>query len=445
MFREAVYLRLEHPMAVNQVSGPPPPPSNDARVHPYVPLDPYMPSVQRWVIRGRERARRGSKKTSIDDIEAMPPNRSPAVSLRRTTNAPRLPERLEIIPGLISSTRPEHPSRRRSDSQVTSPRRGAHGAPPQRVLSAPSPGATVSTSLVATPVAPPSYGHAEGGLPEPDITAEVRDSPSGAPYVMESPVDMDASGTNEEIAGHRETQSVPGKSFKPARELAPRVYSQTRSKSQPIQEVSRDPSSPDSTLSDQARSDDVAVATPHSTPDIHQPLLLPRPPPVIPDRPVPVQSPGRNDSHSSYPESKSSTQASYKTAQSQPPQAHEKANQAQGDIVEPPVTTTEYLKAFIIDTLPRQLYMIVLLFFPRVYFSRVSTIFEDAALTLEQIKAAALQAGMVGSDLNDQMSAIVNLEPPEAYKRLEKTWETFVDNLLKEWKILNIVSALLLG
>ncbi|KDR85877.1 hypothetical protein GALMADRAFT_235010 [Galerina marginata CBS 339.88] len=125
-----------------------------------------------------------------------------------------------------------------------------------------------------------------------------------------------------------------------------------------------------------------------------------------------------------------------------------------------PASTQAYIIAFFVDTLPRQLYLYLLLRLPYLYFSRVTRIFEEAELSMPMIRQGILDAAklkMGGYEIGQSMDMgrgwghprhpwWLNLEPSEnmAYTRLQHTWQTFIDSLLKEWKTLNIISALLL-
>ena len=106
------------------------------------------------------------------------------------------------------------------------------------------------------------------------------------------------------------------------------------------------------------------------------------------------------------------------------------------------VPATSYLLAFVIDTLPRQIYLHFLLRLPYLYFSRVTRLFEEAELTMPQIKQGILEAA---TQMKDPHTAI-RIEPPSVpYGNLEKTWSSFIDSLMREWKTLNIISVLLLS
>ena len=149
-------------------------------------------------------------------------------------------------------------------------------------------------------------------------------------------------------------------------------------------------------------------------------------------------------------------------------------------------------RTFFMDTLPRELYLNLLLRLPAMYFSRVARIFEDADVSRPDIERMINNSGGAGggmptapqaSDpnasplLQDSMtgrltpgaipvtgvSAAVGAataismmhmplpfpdewSPPlvsPALVRFKHSWENFIDSLLREWKTLNVVSALL--
>ncbi len=114
----------------------------------------------------------------------------------------------------------------------------------------------------------------------------------------------------------------------------------------------------------------------------------------------------------------------------------------------------DYVFAFLSDTLPRQIYLHFLLRLPSLYFSRVDRIFTDADLTLSEIKDMALCATAEDSAIlythmlnfgHDVHSEVAIDSLPPSYRRLKDGWESFIDNLMKEWKTLNIVSGLLVA
>jgi hypothetical protein len=112
-------------------------------------------------------------------------------------------------------------------------------------------------------------------------------------------------------------------------------------------------------------------------------------------------------------------------------------------------TTLNYIFAFCFDTIPRQIYLHLQLRLPSLYFSRVARIFEDAELSMPEIKRMALAAtndwkkdstNIVHKNWNFEPSVI---SPP--FSGLKTSWEGFIDSLLREWQTLNIVSVLLLS
>lgn len=86
-----------------------------------------------------------------------------------------------------------------------------------------------------------------------------------------------------------------------------------------------------------------------------------------------------------------------------------------------------------------QLYLHFLLRLPSTYFSRVSRIFEDAAVTKPEIDKL-IQRVSEGAELPREWTT--QLVSP-ALIRFKARWEEFVDGAIKEWKTLNLVSALL--
>ena len=90
------------------------------------------------------------------------------------------------------------------------------------------------------------------------------------------------------------------------------------------------------------------------------------------------------------------------------------------------------------------MYLYFLLRLPAFYFSRVARIFEEADMTMSEIKgmAVATLIPMTEPDaaLHDWDHTITTLN-----SKLKITWEAFIDSLLREWKTLNIVSVLLLS
>ena len=106
-----------------------------------------------------------------------------------------------------------------------------------------------------------------------------------------------------------------------------------------------------------------------------------------------------------------------------------------------------YVAAFAFDTLPRQLYLHFLLRLPYMYFSRVTRIFEEAEMSMPQIKQGILDAAIQLKEPVKDVADAWQLEPVESaqYSKLQNTWQSFIDSLMREWKTLNIISVLLLS
>jgi len=109
---------------------------------------------------------------------------------------------------------------------------------------------------------------------------------------------------------------------------------------------------------------------------------------------------------------------------------------------------------FAFDTLPRQLYLHSQLRLPSLYFSRVARIFEDAEVSRPEIQRIIDACEGVGTEDVQGRTRTVRLPFPEewvppnvspALARFKRSWEGFVDSLVREWKTLNVVSALLLS
>jgi hypothetical protein len=135
----------------------------------------------------------------------------------------------------------------------------------------------------------------------------------------------------------------------------------------------------------------------------------------------------------------------------------------------PPITCTpfkasrKFLRSshyFLMDVLPRQVYLHLLLRLPSLYFSRIARVYEDAELSRPDIQrlidACAPQYRVTSSPIPP--GAHYHPQPalpladewtttnvPPALLRFKNSWEAFIDSLLREWKTLNLVSALLLS
>jgi len=94
---------------------------------------------------------------------------------------------------------------------------------------------------------------------------------------------------------------------------------------------------------------------------------------------------------------------------------------------------------FLLDSLPRWTYQYFLLYLPALYFGRVARIFEEADLGLPEIKRMAFQTAAEGK------FDFYTLEKMPQYRRLRATWQSFIDDVMREWKTFNIISVLLLS
>lgn len=119
---------------------------------------------------------------------------------------------------------------------------------------------------------------------------------------------------------------------------------------------------------------------------------------------------------------------------------------------------------FLFDTLPHQVYLILLLGLPALYWSRVARVFEDAELSKPDVRrmidaSGSMAAPNIPSYYQSPSRPGLRSAPPTvllpfpdewnqdtvspALVRFKHSWEQFVDSLLREWKTLNLVSALL--
>jgi hypothetical protein len=80
------------------------------------------------------------------------------------------------------------------------------------------------------------------------------------------------------------------------------------------------------------------------------------------------------------------------------------------------------------------------------YLSSTSArIFEEVDLSLPRLEEVALAiTSQVKNAYFDIQVFESNNVPPE-YERLKSTWEAFIDSIMRKWKTLNIISALLLS
>ena len=113
--------------------------------------------------------------------------------------------------------------------------------------------------------------------------------------------------------------------------------------------------------------------------------------------------------------------------------------------MDPEVDWHEAVVDFFLVAFPKQMYLLLLLRLPSLYFSRVARIFEEADLTLPEIKKMALETASQGLTHEYEIEmAFESSSVPPVYKRLTSTWEFFIDSVMREWKTFNIISVLLL-
>jgi hypothetical protein len=87
------------------------------------------------------------------------------------------------------------------------------------------------------------------------------------------------------------------------------------------------------------------------------------------------------------------------------------------------------------------IYLSFLFQLPSLYFGRVARIFEEADLTLPEIKEMAIETAIEGKF---DLTTMENGALPPRYASLKATWQSFIDDLMREWKTFNIISVLLL-
>ncbi|KAJ7249489.1 hypothetical protein B0H12DRAFT_1234633 [Mycena haematopus] len=101
------------------------------------------------------------------------------------------------------------------------------------------------------------------------------------------------------------------------------------------------------------------------------------------------------------------------------------------------------------DFIPEQLYIHFLLRILSLYFSRVTRIFEDARLSLPDIKRMARANPDQWNVLADLMwpsrPTPDQMLLPQSLLQFRSSWENFIDSLMHEWNTFNLISVLLLS
>lgn len=90
-----------------------------------------------------------------------------------------------------------------------------------------------------------------------------------------------------------------------------------------------------------------------------------------------------------------------------------------------------------------QFYLHILLRLPSIYFSRVSRIFQEAEVSRAEMQAL-VESCAKGIDFPQAQEWGPPVVSP-ALTRFKDSWEDFIDTVIREWKTLNVVSALLLS
>ncbi|KAF7309426.1 hypothetical protein MIND_00313400 [Mycena indigotica] len=102
----------------------------------------------------------------------------------------------------------------------------------------------------------------------------------------------------------------------------------------------------------------------------------------------------------------------------------------------------------IIDEIPRQTYSYFLLRIPTLYLSRVTRIFEEARLSLPDIKRMARTQAEKWDEKNPTPLLLIHQDYavlPRSLLHFKSSWDSFIDSLMREWKTLNVISVLLMS
>ncbi|GJJ07955.1 hypothetical protein Clacol_002162 [Clathrus columnatus] len=92
----------------------------------------------------------------------------------------------------------------------------------------------------------------------------------------------------------------------------------------------------------------------------------------------------------------------------------------------------------------RQAYRHVLLRLPSIYFSRVSRVFTDAELSRPEVERMIERRNQIDGSHWPADHDWIDPNVSPAMIRFKESWEGFIESVLKEWKTLNVISALLL-
>jgi hypothetical protein len=366
--------------------------------NPYTFVDPFQVSIDFSV-----RNLRRQEETTIDDIPLPPLNLLPqqnvsfvpsSVPQRREPSPSNYSSALSRISSKQSRSPPASSSRNTFGIEVTSSRkdRSHHGPrmPSPRLRGSRSLPRSDRESLPESSTSRNSHLHqAASGSTHPDIEQPVSPIPG--------------SGSDRSRASHRRKNLPIGRK---SREEA-RISREPEIFLEPRHSVARFSSNAISFYKPPTRSSEVAL--PSSSPYLASYLPRPIHDPIKHEHPIP-------------------------SAPQQPlvdPHRHS-----------PSLMTC--IRAFLLDTLPRQIYLNLMLRLPQLYFTHVIRVFEDAEMSMPEIKKMALGANNYLKDPTISKTLESGFASPR-YDNLSRSWKAFIDSLMREWKTMNIISVLLLS
>ena len=108
-------------------------------------------------------------------------------------------------------------------------------------------------------------------------------------------------------------------------------------------------------------------------------------------------------------------------------------------LVKPDYSIWQYIVAFLFDTIPRGMYRLLLLNIPAYYHSRFTHIVTEAGVvSLREIRQGIRQT------IRHTKCPHEEIPKSRRFKKFEKTWNRFIESVVKEWETYNIISGLLL-
>ncbi|KAF9044115.1 hypothetical protein BJ165DRAFT_181467 [Panaeolus papilionaceus] len=159
---------------------------------------------------------------------------------------------------------------------------------------------------------------------------------------------------------------------------------------------------------------------------------------AVPEEPPVIIGHVLNDSHpirrSSNSHSSRSGPVNHPTTPSPlPNHVHTVFNESEGYPFVIPKRTSTYVLGSIMVLIIRQAYLYALFRLPAFYFSHVAIFFEEADMSLGELKWAVFEQVLNCSS-----------HKSDTYRRLSDSWAVLVDSLMKGCETLNVISALLL-